>query len=104
MVLPSRLSRRGAAAFRVILGGRPIGLRTVIFSPDRSKTSSLVRSLGVVTMFMGTVPDRRSDAGDEYKTEARASIGPALPSSARLEIAEGRDRRGAAVARRPRQL
>src|SRR5215470_15076206 len=55
MVLPSRLSSRGAADFFVTLGGKPIGLSTVIFSSLDSSASTADRSGAVVTLFMGSI-------------------------------------------------
>src|SRR5215467_11004372 len=56
MVLPSRLSSRGAADFFVTFGGKPIGLSTVIFSSLDSNASTVDRSGAVAILFMGFDP------------------------------------------------
>src|SRR5436309_1153031 len=68
-VLPSRLSGRGADAFLLILGGKPTGLRTVIFSGLDSGILTVESELGVATiLFMFLVPRRN----------VLSNIGPAV--------------------------
>src|SRR5437899_8191959 len=103
-VLPSRLSGRGADAFLLILGGKPTGLRTVIFSGLDSGILTVESELGVATiLFMFLVPRRN----------VLSNIGPAVHpgqalrancSGACRKIAERRDRCGGAVAGHRRKL
>src|SRR4029079_16258963 len=51
MVLPSRLSGRGAAAFLLIFGGYPTGLKTVILSSTELPTSTDEGVCGAATIF-----------------------------------------------------
>src|SRR5258705_5720131 len=105
MVLPSRLSGRGDSVFLLILGGKPTGLRTVIFS---SKAALFDRSCGVVGLFMGE-SSRIRLIGRNYRSAAAASqawgcMHCCLSSGAFREIAPGGDGGRRAVAGDGRQL
>src|SRR5262245_53961314 len=86
MVLPSRLSGRGAGLFLLILGGYPTGLKTVIFSWPGLLISTVDSARGVVTILFIVAVLGSNIRGRHYRAAGRARTSTRLQGRRSLRL------------------